>query len=191
MSAPATHKRLTYREYLALERAGEERHEFFDGEIFAMAGGSPTHSALAARVIAQLVQQLRGGPCQVFTSDLRVHIPATGLTAYPDVTVVCGPLQRDTEDAHAVLNPVVLVEVSSEGTEAYDRNEKFAHYRRMPTLRAYLLVSQREPRVEVYRRNDDGGWTLDDARPPAMARLDEIGCTLDVADLYAGVELAR
>ena len=191
MSVPAPRRRLTYQEYLGLERESEQRHEFWDGEIFAMAGGSPAHSALAARVIAQLVTRLRGQPCQVFTSDLRVRVKATGLTTYPDVTVVCGPLEHDDEDAYAIVNPVVLVEVSSEGTEAYDRNEKFAHYRRIPSLRAYVLVSQREPRLEVYRRNDDGSWTLDDARPPGAARLDAIGCTLDVAEIYAGVDLRR
>lgn len=174
-----------------MERASEQRNEFLDGEIFAMAGGSPAHSRLAAHVIAQLVTKLRGQPCGVFTSDLRVRVKATGLTTYPDVTVVCGPLLRDDEDPHAVVNPVVLVEVSSESTEAYDRNDKFAHYRRVPTLRAYVLVSQREERIEVYRRNDDGTWTLDEARPPAVARLDAIGCSLDVAEVYAGVDLGR
>ena len=191
MSAPVSRRRLTYEEYLTLERASEQRHEFCDGEIFAMAGGSPEHSALAARVIVQLGTQLRGQPCQVYTSDLRVRVQATGLTTYPDVTVVCGPLERDEEDPHAIVNPVVLVEVSSLGTEAYDRNEKFAHYRRIPSLRAYVLVSQREPRIEVYRRNGDGSWALDDARPPCVARLDAIGCALDVADIYAGVDLRR
>ena len=177
---------MTLAEYVRLEASSDAKHEFLNGEVFAMAGGTPEHALLAANVIRELGNKLSGGPCRVYTSDLRVRVAATGLATYPDVTVVCGPLERDAEDENAVTNPTALIEILSDKTEAYDRGEKFAHYRRIVTLRAYVLVSHRETRIEVFRRNDDGSWTLDDARPPDEARIDALGCALAVATIYAG-----
>jgi Uma2 family endonuclease len=183
MAEPAQKRTHTFAEYLALEAASGTRHEFLDGEIYAMAGGTIEHGALAANAIGELRGALRGRPCRVLTADVRIRVLATGLGTYPDVSVVCGSIERDPEDANTVVNPVAIIEVLSDSTEAYDRGEKFAHYRRIPSLQDYLLVSQDERLIEHYRRNDDDSWTLRDVRPPEVARL-SIGCELSAAEVY-------
>jgi Uma2 family endonuclease len=114
-----------------------------------------------------------------------IRVLATNLATYPDLSVVCGRIERDPEDANVVINPIVLIEVLSDSTEAYDRGEKFAHYRRIPSLREYVLVSQHQPRIEVFRRNDDGSWTLYEAATSERAKLASIGCELSVDEVYA------
>lgn len=183
MAEPARKPTYTFAEYLAQEATSNIRHEYLDGEIFAMSGGTIEHGAIAANVIRLLGNALLGKPCRVLTSDVRVRVLATGLATYPDVSVACGSLERDPEDANTVVNPAVLVEVLSDSTEAYDRGEKFAHYRRIPSLQDYLLVSQHEMLIEHYRRSNDGTWILRDVRPPDMVRL-SIGCELSVAEAY-------
>lgn len=183
MSSTASARRYTFREYLELEASSDVRYEFFDGAVFAMSGGSPDHSRLAANVINILATQLVGKPCQAFTSDLRVRVLETGLATHPDVSVVCGALKRDPEDNNTVTNPVVIVEVLSPSTQRYDREEKAAHYRRIPSLATYVLISQEEQRLEVFSRNTDGSWTLREARSGAMD-LSAISCSLAVADVY-------
>lgn len=186
MTEPARKLRHTFAEYLEQERASDIKHELIHGEIFAMAGGTPEHTRLAGKVVMALGAQLSGRPCNVFPSDLRVRALGTGLATYPDVTVVRGRLERDPEDANTVVNPVVLVEVLSDGTERYDRGEKFAHYRRIPSLKEYVLVSQHEPRIEVFRRNEDGKtWTFHVAEASETVQLTSIGCELVVDEVYA------
>ncbi|WP_437978745.1 Uma2 family endonuclease [Sorangium sp. So ce295] len=174
----------TCAEYLEQERASPTRHEFLNGEIFAMTGGTPEHARLCLSVGAELRAQLRGRPCAVYSADLRVRVQATGLATYPDVSVVCGRLERDLADNDAALNPIVLVEVLSESSEAYDRGQKFAHYRRIPSLREYVLVSQHEQRIEVFHRNEDDSWTLREARAGEGVHLEAIGCALSVDEVY-------
>ena len=175
---------MTYAGYVAFEGRTPGRHEYLDGRVLAMAGGTPEHGALAAAVTGMLFAQLASQPCHVLTSDVRVKIQETGLTTYPDVSVVCGPAERDTEDPIAITNPTALVEILSERTEAYDRGEKFAHYRRLLSLREYVLVAQDAPRIEVFRRDATGNWSLHEFRPGDRARLESIGCALDVTELY-------
>lgn len=182
--APRLH-RYTFQEYLALEASSTVRHEFFAGEIYAMAGGTPQHAALAMAVGSALLAQTRGGPCRVHSSDLRVRALATGLTTYPDVTVVCGPYETDPQDKNTVLNPRVLVEVTSESTEDYDRGEKLESYQRIASLEAVVLVSHREQLMEVFEREADSTWRRSEARPGASLKLGGLGATLDVADIYA------
>jgi len=183
MTEPARKLKHTFAEYLTLEAASETKHEYLDGEIYDMAGGTPDHSGLAVNVTSELHAALRGRPCRVFNSDLRVRVLATGLGTYPDASVICGAFEHDPEDENTAINPVVLVEVLSDSTEAYDRGEKFAHYRRIPSLRDYVIVSQHEPVIEHYTRNDDDTWTLHEVRPPASVQL-TIGCELSVAAVY-------
>jgi Uma2 family endonuclease len=183
MTSTAPGRRYTFREYLELEASSEVRYEFFDGAVFAMSGGSPDHSRLAANVISILSAQLAEKPCQAFTSDLRVRVVETGLTTHPDVSVICGSLERDPEDVNTATNPVVVVEVLSPSTQRYDREEKAAHYRRIPSLQSYVLISQEEQRLEVLTRNPDGSWTLREARSGAVD-LPAINCKLAVADVY-------
>jgi len=173
-----------YAEYLAFEEQSDEKHEFLDGEVIAMAGGTPEHSALAMALGAELRNALGDRPCRVFSSDLRIHIQATGLTTYPDVSVVCSNLERDAEDPHAIINPVLVVEVLSDSTEAYDRGEKAAHYRQIPSLREYVLVSQRHRRIEIYRRNDSGRWELFEFESGAECELASVGCRVRVDEVY-------
>jgi Uma2 family endonuclease len=140
VSSTARQLHYTYEQYLALEDESSVRHEYLDGEIYAMAGGSPDHAALAAAAIRVIGARLPPG-CRIFTSDLRVRIPATGLSTYPDAAVICGRTQRAADDGLAVVNPVVLVEVTSRSTEDYDRGEKLRQYQLLPSVRDILIVS--------------------------------------------------
>jgi Uma2 family endonuclease len=177
-------------EYVRLEDHANVKHEYFDGQIWAMAGGTPEHAAIASAIIASLVVQLRGKPCRVHTSDARVRVAATGLDTYPDVTVVCGHLELDPEDKNAIANPTLLVEVTSDSSEAYDRGGKLDHYRRIPSLREVVIVSHRERRIEVVRRGEGDDWTTRTSTEGAVA-LASLGCTLEVEDLYADPLAAR
>ena len=181
---PARKPTMTYAEYVALEEKAVEKHEFLNGEVFAMSGGTIEHAGLIAAVTHGLMNALRDRPCRVFSSDLRIRIRATGLATYPDVSVVCGPVQPDPEDGCAIVNPVLIVEVLSDGTEAYDRGEKAAHYRHLPSLREYVLVSQHRPRIEVYRRNDAGRWELYEYESGAQVDLGAVGCAISVDEVY-------
>ncbi len=179
-----------YVEYLAAEENSEVKHEYLCGEVFAMAGGSPEHAALAMSIGIALGIGLRGKRCRVFNSDLRVRVEEADLATYPDVTVICGELERSANDKNAAVNPIVLVEVLSESTEAWDRGEKAAHYRRIPALREYLLVAQDEPRLELYRRADAGHWEFYEARSGESLQLTSIGVTLAVDEIYRDPLLA-
>ena len=174
---------MTYEEYLELERASDTRHEFLDGAIFAMSGGSPQHALLTAEVTTELSIQLRGRPCRVYSGDLRIHVEKTGLSTYPDLSVFCQALQPAEPDPIAGTNPIVLVEVLSATTEAYDRGTKFSHYRQIDSLQHYLLVSQREKRLELFTRADGIGWTLTEAKSGESLLLSAIDCTLAVDDI--------
>lgn len=150
-----------------------------------MAGGTIQHAALAATLIGELHAALRGKPCRAYTSHLRVHIRATGLTTYPDLSVVCGQVETNPDDANAITNPIVLVEILSDSTEGYDRGAKAAHYRRIPSLQEYVLVSQSEPLIEVYRRNERGLFELTEARNGERAKLSSLSVELDIDTIYA------
>lgn len=170
---------------MRLEQYANLRHEYLDGHIWAMAGGTPEHARIASRINAALVTQLRDRPCAVYSSDARVRVKATGLDTYPDVTVVCGGEQRDAGDPLALTNPVALVEVTSDSSEPYDRGEKFDHYKQMTSLREFVVVSHREISVEVFRRGDDGTWRrVEHGRAGGRVSLESIGCQLDVDDVY-------
>lgn len=178
------HHHYTFADYIALEEASNVKHEFLDGEIFAMAGGTPMHAELTMTIGSLLWQQLRGGPCRVFSSDLRVRVLATGLAAYPDVTVACGALELDPENRHTVANPRVVVEVLSDSTERWDRGLKLEHYQKIPALAAVVLVAQREQRIEVWSRAGNGTWSARTSGPGETAEIPAIDCTLVVDDVY-------
>ena len=174
----------TFADYLALEEVSNVKHEFLDGEIYAMAGGTPTHAELAMTVGVLLHPQLRGRPCRIFSSDLRVRVRATGLATYPDVTVVCGELDLDPENRDTVTNPRVVAEVLSDSTEKYDRGVKLEHYRQIPALGAVVLVWQREQRIEVWERQPDQTWTARASGTGETAKIAAIDCTLAIDDVY-------
>lgn len=176
---------LTYAEYLVQEAASEVKHDFIAGELFAMAGGTLEHGALAASLLRHLGNALESRPCRTFTSDVRVHVNSTGASFYPDVSVVCGKVESPPSDDQALKNPVVVVEVLSPSTEAYDRGAKAAHYRRLESLKEYVLVSQVEPRVEVQRLNERGIWELHFFGPGQRVELTSLGIALPVDAIYA------
>jgi Uma2 family endonuclease len=189
MAAPKINSRLSEAEYLALDRAAGFKSEFFNGEMFAMAGGSPMHSLIAANLIRELGTKLKGTPCKAFTSDLRLKVEATGLFTYPDVSVICDPLKFDAGTDDTVVNPALIIEVLSDSTEAYDRGEKFQHYRQLPSLREYLLVSQRLPRVEQFIRRPQDEWVLRTAEgQEAAITLPSLQISLELMEVFAGVE---
>jgi len=173
----------SYAEYLALEEESPTRHEYFDGEIYAMAGGTPDHAALAAAVLGIIGQQLPRG-CRAFTSDLRLRIPSTGLSTHPDGTVVWGGSQRAADDPIAVTNPTILIEVTSNSTEDYDRGEKLRHYQIIPTVREILIVSHKGPHVWLHRRAEGGGWTTSEAVAGESVKMQSIGGVIAVDDVY-------
>jgi Uma2 family endonuclease len=172
-------------EYLAREREAETKSEYYDGETFAMAGGSREHSLIAANVIAELGSQLRESPCEVHTSDLRVQVGGAGPYAYPDVTVVCGEAEFADEEKDNLLNPTVIIEVLSPTTEAWDRGGKFERYQQRASLREYVLIAQDRPRVERYARQGDEEWLLTVVVGLERAlSLPAIGCELRLAEVY-------
>jgi Uma2 family endonuclease len=191
MSAPAHRIHYTFADYLALEASSNVKHEYLEGQIYAMAGGTPEHAALAAAVIGLLFNQLRAGRCRAHDADLRVRVRATGLATYPDVTVVCGPRELDPDDPNAVTNPTLVVEVLSRSTEEYDRGDKLEHYKRVPSLEQYVMVAHGEPAIEVWSRDAQGGWSAVTARSGDVAQLGSIGASLDVRELYTAAAEPR
>lgn len=179
MSTPAHQVLQTYAEYMTIESFSTVRHEYWDGQIYAMAGGTYEHAKIAAAAVATLYTQLRGTRCSVATSDPRVRT-RSGLTTYADVTVVCGPSQHDAEDRLAITNPAVIVEVLSPSTESYDRGDKFEHYKTLESLQQYVLVSPRERTVEIWTRGDS--WSSATFREGEMAPL-AVGARLDVHEV--------
>jgi Uma2 family endonuclease len=171
-------------EYLALERAAEYKSQYYAGEIFAMAGGSPRHNLISANVSGELRALLKGRPCNVYPSDQRLKIPTTGLYTYPDVSVVCGEAQFDDEDL--LLNPILLVEILSDSTEAFDRGKKFEHYRRIPSLREFLLIAQDRCKIDQHIKQEDGRWVLlsEVSDLQNIIKLPSLNCELAVAEIY-------
>ena len=176
--------RISYAEYLSREAVAPQKNEYLRGDVFAMAGGTPEHARLQARALVELGRLLAGRSCEPFSSDLRVRVQETDLSTYPDVTVICGKLETAPDDPDAAINPVVIVEVLSDSSEAYDRGEKFAHYQRIPSLREYVLVSQRTPRIEVFRRASGRAWEYVVSGPGESVRLASLDVELAVDAVY-------
>ena len=191
VSQPARLAHYTYEDYRRFEEGTDAKHEYLDGQILAMAGGTPEHAALATAILGWLERRLAGGPCYPFSSDLRVRVRATGLATYPDVTVICGDLERDPEDPNAAANPTVIVEVLSPSTEAYDRGEKASHYRRIPSLREYLLVSHRERRIERWCRRGADDWERQSAGGGEVLEIAALDVALEVDAVYDRSPLTR
>lgn len=181
-------QRPTAEDYFAIDEADAYKCEYYHGEIFAMSGGTPNHSRLSVNLIRLMGNAFLGGPCEVFTSDLRVQIDEGLHYTYPDVSVGCEGAQFDAH--HNLLNPVLVVEVLSPSTEAYDRGKKMLAYQAVPSLKCYVLVAQDDREVQVFTRCDDGGW-LHHAYtdPEGVVRLPAVGCEVSMAELYRNVEI--
>ena len=186
-SDAATRERFTGPEYLAMERASPVRHEFFRGVAFAMAGASRQHNLIVANVVGEFRSVLRDRPCEVYPSDMRLKAEATGLYAYPDVTVVRGPPRLEDEHGDTLCNPSVLFEVLSDSTESFDRGAKFEQYRTIPSLAEVVFLSQKEAHVEHFERQSDGSWRLREFRGGDRLPLPLLACEVAVDDLYLKV----
>ena len=179
-------QRFDFQSYLVLEEGSPVKHEFLDGVVWAMAGGSPEHAAIAANVARLLGNQLVGQRCRVFSSDLRVRVKATGLATYPDVTVVCGQLELDPDDpkGHTVINPKLLVEILSPSTAEYDRGEKLDHYRQIESLEVILLVAHDAHQIDVWRRTA-AGWQHEAASEGSVVVVAPINAEVSVREVYS------
>jgi Uma2 family endonuclease len=183
-------KLLTPEDYLAIEREADFKSEYFGGEMFAMAGASETHTLIISNVVRSLGNQVLDRNCYVYPNDMRVKVSAIGKYTYPDVVVVCGKKIFDDGQKDTILNPVLIIEVLSESTEAYDRGKKFEHYQYLESLSEYLLISQESYRIEQFVRQNDRSWTyyefhdLDD-----VIKLATIGCELALKDVYLKIAI--
>ena len=190
MSAQAQ-PRLSPEEYLELDRAAEFRHEYFDGRMYMMAGGSHVHAIIIPNLARELGNALKKRPCVVSTSDARVLASEGGLYTYPDLAVVCGEPIYAGSKRDILVNPTLIIEVLSPSTEAYDRGFKFAQYRKLESLQEYVLVSQSEPRVEAFRRQPSADWLLSEySGMDATCRFLSIDCTAALAEIYDKVTFA-
>jgi Uma2 family endonuclease len=177
--------RYTYADYVGVEQISDTKHEFYDGEIYAMAGGTEEHAALSAELVWQLGSAVRNRPCRVYTSDLRVYVEATGLATFPDVSVICGPpVLHPPGPESTVVNPLVLVEVTSNSSEDYDLGFKLAAYQTIPSLEDYIVVSHRERRIIVHHREPDGEWTTAAATSGDNIEVRSVAAELDVDEVY-------
>ncbi len=191
MTMPLERRLFTVAKYLAMEELARDKHEFHDGEILAMSGGTFEASRIAVNLVAVLVTRLRGSPCVPLESNMRVRIGRKLNYVYPDASIVCGPPAFDPDDRKrtTILNPRVVFEVLSESTEAYDRGRKFSLYREVESMEEYVLLSQAEPLIETFRRHSDGNWQITVNRGiDALAPLRSVNIDLPLAEVYAGIE---
>lgn len=186
----APQRTFTIAEYLAREEQSEIKHEFYRGEIFAMAGGSRNHADVISNLQFQIRSKIGDKGCRVSGSDQRIYIPQLDLDTYPDVSVVCGERQFEAADREANTNPILIVEVLSPSTERYDRTIKFGFYRKISTLKQYVLVSPDQAVVETFTRDDQDRWQFADAVGlEANVEIFPLNCSLSLAAIYEGVEL--
>ena len=184
--------KITPKDYLASERQAETKSEYFDGETFAMAGASREHNQIASNIVRVLGNQLLEMPCSVFSSDMKVKIEKIEKYTYPDIVVVCEKEAFEDEHNDVLLNPIAIIEILSDSTEAYDRGDKFAHYQRLDSFVEYLLVSQYVCRVEKFHRRDDGTWIYSTYQTmEAVVEIESISCELPVSEIYRKVNLGN
>jgi Uma2 family endonuclease len=185
MSALPRGEKMSEAEYLAFERESETKHEYFRGEVFDMAGASREHNLIAASALSLLQVQLLERPCEVYGSDMRLKVMATGLYTYPDISVACGDIELTTDALDTFVNPNLIIEVLSPTTEAYDRGKKFRHFSQIESLQEYVLISQDTPRIERFLRQEVGKWEYLDVRGlEGTIELSSIECSLKLADVY-------
>jgi len=179
-------------EYLEYENASEEKHEYYQGEIFAMSGNKMPHVLVCRNVYFALGFKLKGKSCQPFNSDMRVHIPKNSLFTYPDISIFCGEPESLNNDQFNFLNPIALIEILSDSTRQYNRNEKFRLYRDIPSLREYVLIEPEIILVDVYRLNAQGFWDLQQCTKLDEAlELQSIGESISLADIYEGTKVVK
>ncbi len=186
---PAARLSLTEAEYLVFEETARVRHEYLAGEAYAMAGGSLRHNRIALNTALLLLSRLSGRPCQVFVSDVKLHVAHDSAYYYPDVMAICAPQTIAADHSSIVTEPVLVVEVLSPATEIIDRREKLAAYRRLPSLQEYGLIAQDRQQLEIYRRQRSGDWLYIASGPGDTVEFESLGVTFALADLYAGTDI--
>lgn len=185
-------QKFTVEEYLELENASEEKHEYYQGEIFDMAGGKQEHNLVTMNLYRELGNKLRGKPCRPNNSETRIHIKTNGLFTYPDVSIVCGKPEYLNDDEFNLLNPSVIFEVLSPSTKSYDRGDKFKLYRAIPTLREYILIDPDKINVEAYYINGDNEWALRELNEISESlSIQTVGITLPLTDIYEDTKIAK
>lgn len=181
-------KKMSLADYFVLERRAEFKSEFFDGEMFAMAGASTPHCIIKENLSVELGTRLKGGPCRTLSSDQRLLVERTGLVTYPDLLIVCGKMEFSAIDPHTLVNPNAIIEILSPSTERYDRGTKFRNYQQIPTLTEYILVAQDEPVCERFVRQGDGSWALVSfVGLESELAFTSVPVRIPLADVYAGV----
>lgn len=181
----------TEKEYLQMEAKADYRSEYFRGEIFMMAGGTPNHNLIKENLSGELFPSVKKtGTCKSFSSDQRIHIPENSLYSYPDVVIVCNPVQYSERDKNTITNPSVLIEVVSESSGAYDRGDKFRLYRDIESLQEYVLVNSLNVGIEIYRRTEDNHWLLAEAayKLADTVTITSINATLSLSDIYRATD---
>jgi len=182
--------RFTPEEYLVIDRHSEQKHEYFDGGIFAMTGASRRHNLISVNVASSINTQLADRECEVYASDMRVKVSPTGLYTYPDVVIVCETPQFEDKEIDTLLNPTVIIEVLSKTTEGYDRGDKFEHYRRVESLVEVVLIAQDKHHVEHYTRQISGQWLLSETNNlQDKLIITSINCELPLRDIYRKVSV--
>jgi Uma2 family endonuclease len=189
MSTAPDRRRVSFQEYLAWEERSEKKHEYYRGEIFAMAGATFAHNQIFSNLFGAFKRLLEGTPCEAYGSDLRVRINAVDLSTYPDISIVCGGAKQDEIDKHAIVNPRVLVEILSESTRNYDMGRKFEFYQSLESLSEYMIVDQTEAKIIQYARQKDGSWQYRlVVGMEASVSLGSIGCDVPLKLIYRNVE---
>jgi len=186
-----TNKKWTVEDYLAFERASEEKHEYLAGDIYLMTGASRKHNLIGVNLARILGTQLLGRSCEAYINDMRVRVSAKNYT-YPDFKVVCSTPEFEDAEVDTLLNPTLIIEVLSPSTEQYDRSKKFQNYRTLDSLQEYILISQDAPRIERYLRQENGQWLFSDAALlESTVEITSIGCSLPLSDVYDKVKFEQ
>ena len=183
-------QKISIEEYLEMENAADEKHEYYKGEIFAMSGAKVSHVIISDNILTVLKQKLKGKSCKPFGSDLRIHIEANTLFTYPDISIICGEIITLNNDDYNVLNPTVIIEVLSKSTKNYDRGEKFKLYRDIAALKEYILVDSESMHIEIFRLNKNDHWELEEYNSPAdTVTIKAINETIFLSEIYDGVRI--
>jgi Uma2 family endonuclease len=179
-------QKYTIEEYLQMERASDVKHEYYQGEIFAMAGASNRHITISSSLMGELYARLKTSPCFPYGSDMRMHIPENTLFTYPDISIICGEIITFDKDKDTALQPTILIEILSKSTRNYDRGGKFKLYRDIPTLKEYMLVDSENIGVEIFRINEHNHWELEEYKSlKEIVTLPAINVSISMEDIYA------
>lgn len=183
-------KKLSTEEYLEFEKKSLEKHEYFRGEVFAMAGASPRHNVIFSNLFGDLAYRLKGKPCRPYGSDLRIHIPENTLYTYPDISIICGEIIPSKTDADTAIQPTVLIEILSPSTRDYDKGGKFTLYRDIPTLQEFIVIDSESISIEAFRINEKGHWELEHYRSiNDTLNIPIVHVSFPLHEIYEGTKL--